>query len=274
MRVTLDFHIETGLPADAGGLLPSKVLSSSLKEIEQLQVGIGNARLALYDCCHITREADAADELVLTGTTVSLDNIAGKMSGGRLVVNGDVGRCAGVEMDGGELIISENVGDYLGAALKNGVIRVGGNAGDHCGACLPGHKEGMTGGMIFVAGNVGNEAGAAMRRGLLVIGDNSGDYTAANLRAGTILVMGACGKNAGLGMRRGSLVVKRLQGPMLPGFSSTGSADIEWLRLYGNKLKEWGTPLSNDWLESVYQRFSGDRLSLGKGEVLVHECIE
>jgi formylmethanofuran dehydrogenase subunit C len=274
MRVTLDFHIEIGLPVDVNGLLPSKVLPLSWKEIELLQVGIGNTRLALGECFTIIREADARDELVLTGYTGGLGNIGNKMDGGRLVVNGSVGRCAGVEMDGGELIIGGNAGDYLGAALKNGVIRVGGNTGDHCGACLPGHKEGVTGGMIFVVGNVGNEAGAVMRRGLLVIGGDSGEYTGANLRAGTIIVLGTCGKNAGLGMRRGSLVVGKLQGPPLAGFSRSGLADPEWLCIYENKLSEWNALPPKDWLESNWQRFTGDRLSLGKGEVLVHECME
>jgi len=274
MRVTLDFHVETTLPVDVGGLLPSKVLSLSSKEIERLHVRIGNTRLALRNCCHITCEADVANELVLAGNTRRLDNIGSKMDGGRLTVQGDAGRCAGVEMFGGELVISGNAVDYLGAGLQNGLIRVAGNVGDYCGACLPGHKEGMTGGMIFVAGDARHEAGAAMRRGLLVIGGNSGDYTAVNLRAGTVIVLGVCGRNAGLGMRRGSLVVGKLQGPQLAGFSPTGPADIEWLRLYGNKLSEWSMPLPKGWLESNWQRFSGDRLSLGKGEVLVHERIQ
>ncbi|HTX79559.1 MAG TPA: formylmethanofuran dehydrogenase subunit C [Longilinea sp.] len=274
MRVTLDFHFETTLPVDAAGLLPLKVLSLSSKEIERLQVRIGSTSFALGDCCHIACESDATDELVLAGHTGHLDNIGSKMDGSRLTVKGDVGHCAGVEMRGGELVISGNAGDYLGVGLQNGLIRVERNAGNHCGACLPGHKEGMTGGMIFVAGDAGNEAGAAMRRGLLVIGGNSGDYTAVNLRAGTVMVLGTCGKNAGLGMRRGSLVIGELQGPLLAGFSPAGPADIEWLRLYRKKLSEWGMPLPKGWLESNWQRFSGDRLSLGKGEVLVHERIQ
>jgi formylmethanofuran dehydrogenase subunit C len=274
MRITLDFHVETHLPADVGDLLPAKVLLLSLQDIKRLQVGIGNMRVAVHDCCRVICEADAADELVLTGTTGNLDNIASKMDGGRLVVNGDVGRCAGVAMCGGELVVSGNAGDYLGAALRGGVIRVAGNTGDHCGADLPGHKEGMAGGMIFVAGNAGRETGAAMRRGLLVVGGNSEEYTAANLRAGTILVMGGCGKNAGLGMRRGSLVAGKLLGPMLVGFSSAGPADAEWLRVYWNKLSEWGAPLPQGWMSGRWQRFTGDCLSLGKGEVLVYECTE
>jgi len=274
MRITLDFHIETDLPVDIKGLLPSKVLPLSSKKIEQLQVAIGNTQLALHDCCQVTCSVDATDELVLAGDTDRLDDIGNGMDAGRLVVRGDAGRYAGVEMSSGELVISGNAGDYLGAALKDGMVRVSGNAGDHCGACLPGHKDGMTGGTIFVAGNAGNGAGAAMRRGLLVIGGNSGDYTAVNLRAGTIIVMGTCSQNAGLGMRRGSLVVGKLQGDLLAGFSPAGLADIEWLRLYRNKLNDLGMPLPKSWLKDNWQRFSGDRLSLGKGEVLVHEHIE
>ncbi|MGD0708668.1 MAG: formylmethanofuran dehydrogenase subunit C [Anaerolineaceae bacterium] len=274
MRITLDFHVETELPVNASSLLPSKVLPLSLHDIERLSVDIGNARVALHDCCHVTCEADATDELVFGGGTGNLVNVGSKMDGSRLVVHGDVGRCAGVEMRSGELVVSGNAGDYLGAALQNGVIRVAGNAGHHCGAGLPGHKEGMAGGMIFVAGNAGCETGAAMRRGLLVIGGDSGDYTAANLRAGTIIVAGACGKNAGLGMRRGSLAAGKMDEPMLVGFSSSGPADIEWLRIYRNKLGEWGVLLPQGWMNGCWQRFTGDRLSLGKGEVLVHERIE
>ncbi len=274
MRITLDFHLETNLPVDASGLLPKRVLPLPFQDVERLPLGKGNLQVALRDCCQVVCEVDADDELVFTGGTDRLVNVGSKMDAGRLVVQGNVNRCAGLEMSGGELVISGNAGDYLGAALQGGVIRVSGNAGDYCGAGLPGHKEGMCGGMILVAGNAGAETGANMRRGLLAVWGSCGEYAAANLRAGTIIICGTCGKNAGLGMRRGSLVTGKLNGPMLAGFLPAGHADVEWLRVYWNKLNELGMRIPKGWMGGKWLRFTGDRLSLGKGEVLVYEHNE
>ena len=63
-------------------------------------------------------------------------------------------------MTGGEILIDGNVGNELGHTMRRGLIAVGGNAGDAAGV-------GMIAGSIFVFGNPGIRNGAGMKRGTI-----------------------------------------------------------------------------------------------------------
>jgi formylmethanofuran dehydrogenase subunit C len=74
-------------------------------------------------------------------------------------------------------------------------------------------------------------------------------------------------------MKRGSLVAGS-SGALLPGFRPTGEADPEWLRLYLVSLRKLALPGLQFHDRQPPQRFTGDHLTIGKGEVLIYDIIE
>lgn len=273
MRVDIEIQKISEVPIIADGLLPRRILILNEEEIARLGVTIGNRKIELGECSRIVRDPEQADELVLSGATEKLVNIGLRMESGKLTVQGDAGRCAGMEMQGGELVIRGNADDHPGCNMRGGMMRVEGNAGAFCGSCLPGQKSGMSGGTILIGGNTGEETGARMRRGVIVVGGDCGKTCGAEMRAGTVIVTGQCGRYAGLGMKRGSLVAGSLLEPLTAGFRASGPMDNEWLRLYYAWLIEMKMPLPENWLNHTWPRFTGDHLSLGKGEVLIHDAL-
>ncbi len=273
MRVSVEFRQPENLPIDAGGLLPSAVLSRSLAKIEKMTVDVAGKRIPLQEMARINRQVDGVDELIFCGETRALHSIGREMEKGRLVVDGDCGRWAGADMTGGEMEIKGNAGDCLGAAMHGGVLRAYGDAGDWCGANLPGRSRGMDGGTIMVRGSVGSEAGAYMRRGLLWIGKNSSEFTGARMLAGTICIGGNLGNYAGMGLRRGSIIAGHMAS-MVPGFTSTGYADMEWLQMTMVALHKMGMSIPTRWKHIRPLRFTGDNLDMGKGEMIAYELVE
>lgn len=273
MRVSVEFRLPGNLPIDVRELLPSTVLSRTMPSLEKMTVDIAGERIPLKEIARINRRAEGEDELVLCGETHALNSIGRGMGKGKLHVVGDCSRWAGAEMAGGELVITGNAGDSLGSAMHGGMIRVHGDSGDWCGANLPGKSSGMDGGTILIRGSVGSEAGSGMRRGLLWVGKNSEPYTGARMLAGTIVIGGTLGKHAGFGLRRGSIIAGQA-GSIMPGFNSTGYADMEWMRLTFIALHKMGMSIPATWQRTRALRFSGDHLDMGKGELIAYELAE
>ena len=273
MRIELELLPTVDMSVDLGTLQPSQVLSLAPKEIEKLTVHLAGRPSPLGEHFKLRRSKGGADELVYLGQTERIVSAGKRMNSGRLVIVGDAGPLTGKEMSGGELEVFGNAGDCLGLAMEGGVLKVQGNAGDWCGAAAPGQTRGMTGGTIIVGGNVGAECGAGMRRGLLVIGGDSGSYTGVRMAAGTIFCLGQLGQGAGLEMKRGSLVAGS-SGALMPGFRPAGESDTEWLRIYLTSFRRFGLAYPHSWNSQPPNRFTGDHLVAGKGEVLVYEILE
>ena len=122
----------------------------------------------------------------------------------------------------GEVIVEGSVGREAGLAQAGGRLDINGDAGPRAGAAPLGFKRGMTGGELIVRGSAGAEAGAAMRRGLLVILRAAGDRTGLGMIAGTVVVFGAVGADTG------PVVQTRLSSGSRPGHAA---ADV-LLRLH------------------------------------------
>jgi formylmethanofuran dehydrogenase subunit C len=71
-------------------------------------------------------------------------------------------------------------------------------------------------------------------------------------------------------MRRGSIVALR-PARLLPTFRFDCLYRPTWLRLYANHLRGLGLPLPAAALSERWQRWSGDGLDLGRGEILMLE---
>lgn len=173
----------------------------------------------------------------------------------------------GAGLSEGEVMVDGSVGREAGLAQAGGRLDIGGDAGARAGAAPLGHKRGMTGGELIVRGSAGAEAGAAMRRGLLVILRAGGDRTGLGMIAGTIVVFGAVGADTGLWSKRGSVVaLGRITPP--PTYFYACTYQPAYLRLLLTRLRSsYGLPVRPQHLNGLYRRYSGDMAETGKGEI-------
>jgi formylmethanofuran dehydrogenase subunit C len=174
----------------------------------------------------------------------------------------------GANLSEGEVIVDGGVGREAGLAQAGGRLDIGGNAGPRAGAAPLGHKRGMTGGELIVRGSAGAEAGAAMRRGLLVILRAAGERTGLGMIAGTVVVFGPAGADTGLWSKRGSVVaLGSITAP--PTYFYACTCQPVYLRLLLTRLRStYGLPVRTRHLNGSYRRYSGDMAESGKGEIL------
>ena len=157
--------------------------------------------------------------------------------------------------------------------MKGGRIWIRGSAGHCVGAVYRGGRRGMTGGEIFIQGNVGNELGNTMRRGLIAVAGQTGDAPGYNMLAGTLLLFGPMGIRPGAGMKRGTIVLfsGSQAPPMLPTFRKANCDSPGFLSLYLRHLQDLGFPVPEELFSHRYQRYRGDFLELGRGEILIRQ---
>jgi len=253
------------IPLEADCLTPDLLLGKSIHEIARLPVWHGKQSACLGDFFRI--EAAPVEEVHLRGDLSRVKGIGQRMSQGRLLVYGSVGMHAGAEMSGGQLHIFGDAADWLGAEMRGGRIWVHGNAGDLAGAAYRGARRGMVGGEILIDGNAGQETGITMRRGLIAVGGQLGDFSGGGLIAGTILAFAEAGRRLGAGMKRGTLALFHSTPPLLPSFADAGLFVPLFLELYLRYLRQLGFAPARIGCRPM-RRWCGDRLSLGKGEIL------
>jgi len=271
MPLRFEYRTTSTVPIEVAGLVPSAVCEKSLAEIERLPIWHGNRQRPLAEFFRVS--GSAADHcLEFVGDLSSVQRLGTGMTEGSLRIEGSAGRHLGAEMRGGSIDVSGAADDWLGAEMHGGVIRVRGNAGDLVGAAYRGSPRGMTGGTILVEGNVGQEAGHSMRRGLIAVGGSAGEFAATNMIAGSLLVFGRCGTRPGAGMRRGTLALLGGQMPeLLVSFRPGSICRPQFMRLFLRWLAEQDFPVPEGLLDADYRIYHGDRLAIGRGEILVRQ---
>ena len=263
----LKYHSTTTIPVEAECLTPDNLAGKSLPEISALPLQHGNAQAPLAE--FFTATGDAGDqEIVIEGDCQRVKWIGAGMTRGRITIRGNAGMHLGAEMRGGEIQVHGQAGDWLGAEMRGGRIHVRGQAGHLVGAAYRGSRAGMRGGVILVEGSAGNEIGGTMRRGLIAIGGDTGDFVAVSMIAGTVFVFGKPGIRIGAGMKRGTLALFGAPPPLLPTFRFACVYRPAFMSLYLRQLQAWSFPVAHDFLRGSYRRYSGDLVSLGKGEIL------
>lgn len=266
--LTLTYRGSTNVPIEVEGIVPAALRERSLPEIEKLPIYHGNRQVPLAEFFAVS--GDPSDEqLTLVGDLSGVHHIGSKMDRGVVRVEGNAGRHVGSELRGGEVHVFGNAGDWVGGEMRRGLIYVRGNAGDLVGSAYRGSPRGMTGGTLLVGGNVGDEIAHSMRRGLIAVGGDTGDFPCLNMVAGSVLVFGTTGDRAAAGMRRGTLAVFGQAPKLLNTFKPTGLGNPLYLRLYFAALRRHGFPVPHGLNDVEYRLFSGDLLTVGKGEVLV-----
>jgi formylmethanofuran dehydrogenase subunit C len=268
MAIRLTYKAQTSVPVEIEGFTPDWACDKSVNEIERFEIFHGNCKIALKEMFDVA--GDAGDKCMeFEGNLAGVHWIGAHMSSGRVRIHGAAGRHVGSQMRGGEILVEGDAGGWVGAEMHNGLIHVKGNAGHLTGAAYRGSSKGMTGGTILVDGNAGNEIGLTMRRGIIAIGGSAGDTVGFNMIAGTVLVFGECGIRPGAGMRRGTLV---LIGPippqLLPSFRYATTYQPPAIRLLLRTIKDQGFDFDPALVQSEYDLYHGDLVSVGRGEIL------
>jgi formylmethanofuran dehydrogenase subunit C len=249
--VTLTLTLRADPPARvlAAPLIPKRLHGLNASEVAVLKVRCGGETVPVGELFEVSGDGDGG--LVLAGDLRRFDAIGAGMRSGEIVVRGDVGAWAGVEMSGG-------------------LLRILGDAGARLGAAYPGARMGMTGGEIVVTGDAGEEAGAGMRRGLIAVGGRTGAGAGLRMLAGTVIALGGIGAEAGLGNKRGSLVSGRPIEP-LSAYSFATRFHPPALRLQLHRARELGLNVDDALLRGTWARWSGDRTELTRGEILIFD---
>ncbi len=269
MAVTLRLRSPAEIPVEVEGVVPELLAGLAPDSIGAFPISQGNSRLRVGDLFEVS--GDCRDDLTLVweGDLKAVKRIGQGLKSGRVIVRGNAGMHVGAEMSGGVIEVLGDVSDWAGAEMSGGRLQVQGSVGDCLGGAYRGSRRGMTGGEILVTGNAGSEAGRVMRRGLIAIGGDCGEFCGSRMIAGTILIGGAARRCPGAGMKRGTI---GLFGPsvpeMLPTFRLAGRFGFPFLRAYASRLREGGLNLLADRMSGEVERWCGDCLTRGLGEIL------
>mgnify|MGYP006267007209 FL=1 len=268
----LTFKLKVNLTQrlDVSALTPDRLKDRSISEIEQISLHLGNRMVSVGSVFDLSGED--AQCLEFEGQTGKLDRLGDGMTSGSILVRGNVGSYAGINLKGGLLKIQGNADAFLGCEMKAGTIELEGSAGDFVGGALPGSRKGMAGGFIVVRGDVGARAGEQMRRGVLLIEGNAGMYLGSRMVAGTIGVLGSVGPHIGYAMSRGTVLLAREPVELSETFSDCGTHTLSFLPLLLSSFRQLETPFSEMVTNFArVRRFAGDLCSQGKGEILIAE---
>ncbi len=231
----------------------------------------GNQQLPLGELFSITEDSGPTDHITWTGDSSRVKGIGAGQTAGTVVVTGSAGKHAGAQMRGGTLTIHGDAGDWAGTEMHGGLIKINGHAGNQLGAVYRGGHKGMTGGEIIVDGNAGDETGAGMRRGVIAVAGHVGNCTGWGMLAGTIIAGTISGTWTGSGMRRGTIVTMSTANPspLPPVFKQATPVAPLFLQLYWKRLAQLGFASLMPSPTCRFDRYCGDILELGKGEVFL-----
>jgi len=271
MPLIIRLKTESLIPLEVDTVRLDVVRTQSTDDVLRTLIQHGNRQEPLGEFFSVSGSAADDNELVWEGDCSRVKLIGTGLSDGRVRVEGNAGMHLGAEMTGGEIVVNGNASDWVGAEMHGGRIHVRGNAGHLVGAVYRGGRRGMTGGLILIDGNAGNEIGHTMRRGVIAIGGSSGDAAGFNMIAGTVLLFGESGIRPGAGMRRGTIGLLGPHRPpdVLPTFRPSGRYRPVFLRFYLAQLRSAGFAVPDDCGDAVYQRYCGDFLESGRGEILI-----
>jgi formylmethanofuran dehydrogenase subunit C len=246
--ISLTLRMQLAGSLDLEGLTPQRCLTLGEREIAGLPVWLGGREVRLGDLFAVRGER--ADRIHIEGDLRLATHVAAGMSGGEVIVDG-------------------NVGDDAGAAIAGGMLFIHGSAGARLGAARPGAARGMTGGEIVVRGAAGPEAGARARRGLIVVGGDAGRDAARAMIAGTVVVLGRTGDAPGRGNKRGSIIAAGgIEVPATYRYACTYQPPHLPLTMIYLR-RRYGLSIDDRLANGRYARYCGDAGDPGKGEILV-----
>ena len=229
-EVKLKLKKNPEFPLEAETITPDKFAGKSAVDIKKLIVYHGNEERKLGDFFDVSGSGGEVNEtkIIIDGDLSDVKRIGEKMTGGEIVVNGNIGMHVGNNISGGKILVNGNADDWAGAMLKGGELEITGDAGHYVGAAYRGFWKGMQNGVIKVKGKIGNEAltwvngsKPAKRFPILICG-GAGSFLGIHSHGGTIIVEGDCDRCIGADQVRGTIVVKGKISRILPSFKKLG----------------------------------------------------
>ncbi|MBI4343988.1 MAG: formylmethanofuran dehydrogenase subunit C [Euryarchaeota archaeon] len=245
-EITLRPKEQPKVRLEAEVINPAVFAGKGLKEIEGLQIQLGNTRVRLADFFEVSgaRVDDPKDlRIVIDGDAGHTKRIGEGMATGEILVRGGVDMYVGARMTGGRIIVEGDADSFAGQQMVGGELVIKGNAKDYVGSSYRGDWRGMRGGTITVEGNAGCENGEFMMGGKIHIKGSAGPFTGLHMKKG-LIVVGGNAPRVGAQMQGGSIVVAGKMEKLLPGF---------WLEGEEENLK-----IEADSFEGRYLRYSGD----------------
>jgi formylmethanofuran dehydrogenase subunit C len=234
-------------PLEAACIAPNRLAALSEREISALPVRHDGRAGVLGD--FFTVRGERAVRVRVVGSLDAADGIGTGMSGGELVIEGNVGR-------------------DLGLGMSGGTVGVHGNAGVNAGGARPGAARGITGGELIIRGSVEGGVAAGMRRGLIVVTGDAGPGAGRGVIAGTVVVFGKVAAGAGRFLKRGSIVgFREMERPATFRYACTYRPP--YVQVLFHYLRRYrGLPVADAHVTGRYHRYSGDLAELGRGEIL------
>lgn len=233
---------EPEYPLEAEVITPNQFAGKSTADIKKLIVYHGNEQRTLGDFFDISGNGSEVDDtkIIIGGNLSNVKRIGEKMTGGEIIINGDVGMHVGNNMSRGKILVNGNADDWAGAMLKGGELEITGDAEHYVGAAYRGFWKGMQDGVIKVKGKIGNEALSwvngskpAKRFPTLICG-SANSFLGIHGHGGTIIVEGDCDRCAGADQVRGTIVIKGKVSRILPSYKKIG--EVKEIKLMNDEI--------------------------------------
>ena len=252
-EIKLKLKKEYEFPLEADTITPDAFAGKKAADIKKLTVYHGNEEKTIGDFFDVIGDGGELNEIqiIVDGNLSNVKRIGEKMTGGEIVINGDVGMHVGNNMSGGKILVIGSTDDWAGAMLKGGELEITGDAGHYVGAAYRGNWKGMQNGLIKVKGKIGDEAltwvngsKPAKRFPTLICG-GAGSFLGIHSHGGTIIVEGDCDRCIGADQVRGTIIVKGKVARILPSYKKLGEVkEIELMN--GDIIKGKFTEYSGD----------------------------
>ena len=274
MPLVLTLRESPSISIEVDAVRAEVVRDQTVDQVRATLIQHGNRRVPLAEFFDVSGSARDDQQVIWVGDCSRVKRIGERHAVGQMLIEGHAGMHLGAEMIGGEIIVRGNATDWAGAQMSGGRLRIEGNAGSCLGAAYRGATRGMTGGEILVTGSAGDELGTAMRRGLIAVAGSVGHAAGFGMIAGSLMLFGSVGRHTGAGMKRGSITLFSTthRAELLPTFHRASTDQPTFVRVYLRHLERLDFPLPSGCLTADYDRYNGDLIELGKGEILVRRC--
>ena len=252
-EVKLKLKKQPSFPLEADSITPGNFAGKKIDEIKGLIVYHGNETGKIGDYFDVSGKSSEIIDLkiIIEGDLSNIKRIGEKMTGGEIIINGNVGMHVGNQMGGGKILINGNADDWAGAMLKGGELEITGDAGNYTGSAYRGFWKGMENGLIKVKGKVGHESmlwarssKGAKKFPMLICG-GAESFLGIHNHGGTIIVEGNVDRCAGADQVWGTIVIKGKVSKRLPSFKKMG------------EVKEIVLP-NGDKINGKFIEYSGD----------------
>jgi len=238
------------VPVSGDLISPDTFFDKDAAAIKGLQLWQGNRRVKLGELFDVDVKGDAKSpgdmKIVITDSVPRIKSIGQDMTGGEIVIKGDVDMHCGAQMKGGKITVDGDADSWLGREMRGGEIIVKGNAANYVGSAYRGEKRGMRDGTITVNGDVRDYCGERISGGKIEVMGKAGILAGLSQQGGEIHIHGFATIPGG-DMTKGTLVIGGSE-ELLPTFKEDGKQE------YGGKK---------------YRKLVGDLAADGEGVLLV-----